>query len=99
MWSRLIHACYQQSNAIRSFTVDLCRSLGAVADLGDYAFERYGAAVGHFGGEGLLFHEVREDAGIRGKSSESNAKVLIYSYYFLLVRGELFCISLGDDRS
>ncbi len=58
MRSRLIDACDQQAYAVGSFAVDLRAGLGAVADLGDDAFEGDGAAVGQFGGEGLLFHEV-----------------------------------------
>lgn len=94
MRSRLVHPSNQQTNAIRPLAVDLCRCLSAVADLGDYAFEGYGTAVGHFRCERLLFHEVGEDAGVGGEAGEGDTDVRVYAYYFFLVGGEFFCISL-----
>ena len=94
MRSRFVHARNQQSNTIGPFAVDLCRSLGAVADLGDDAFEGDGTAVGHFGRERLLFHEVGEDAGVGCEAGEGDAKVRVYANYFFLVGGEFFCIAL-----
>ncbi len=66
MWASLVDTCYQQSHAVRSLAVVLGVGLCAVADGGDEAFKRDGAAVGEAGGEGLLFHEVGEDAGVGG---------------------------------
>lgn len=70
--------------------VGLC----AVANGGHEAFEGDGAAVGEAGGEGLLLHEVGEDAGVGGEAGEAEAEVLIDGDDFLLVGGELFCIAL-----
>lgn len=95
MRSRLVHPSDQQSNAIRSLAVDLCRGLSAVTYLRHDPFERYGTAVGHFRCERLLFHEVGEDAGVRCEAGEGDAEVRVYADYFFLVRGEFFRIPLS----
>ncbi len=98
MWASLVDTCYQQSHTIRSFAVVLGIGLCAVADGGDEAFKRDGAAVGEAGGKGLLFHEVGEDAGVGGEASEGEAKVFVNDDDFLLVGGKLFCVTLARER-
>ena len=68
--------------------------LRAVADHVDDALDGDGAAVGHFRGEGLLLHEVGEDAGVGGEAGEGDGEVVIDADDFLLVGGEFFCVSL-----
>jgi hypothetical protein len=45
----------------------------------------------------LLLHEVGEDAGVGGEAGEGEAEVLIDGDYLLLVRRELFGITLRVD--
>ena len=94
MGSRIVDAGHQQAHAVRSVGVILGVGLGAVADLLDDAFDGDGAAVGHFGGERLAFHEVCEDAGVGGEASEGDTEVVIDVDDLFLVGGEVFCISL-----
>ncbi len=70
--------------------VGLC----AVADGGDESFEGDCSAIGEAGGEGLLLHEVGEDAGVGGEARKGEAEVLVDGNNFLLVGGEFFCIAL-----
>jgi hypothetical protein len=44
-----------------------------------------------------LFHEVGEDAGVGGEAGEGEAEVFVDGDDFLLVGGELFCVSLKED--
>lgn len=99
MRTRVVDARDQQAHAIGPVGVVLRVGLGAVADLLDDARDGDGAAVGHFGGEGLAFHEVGEDAGVRGEAGEGEAEVGVDADDFFLVGGEVFCISLfvGDQ--
>lgn len=94
MWAGLVHACDEEPHAVRSFTIVLGIRLRAVADLGDNALEGDGSAVGHFRSEGLLLHEVEEDAGVGGETGDGNTEVVVYADDFLLVGGEFFGISL-----
>lgn len=94
MGPRVVDAGHKQTYTVRSVGVVLGVGLGAVADLLDDAFDGDGAAVGHFGGERLAFHEVCEDAGVGGEAGEGDAEVVIDVDDFLLVGGEVFCISL-----
>ena len=71
MWSSFIKTCHQQTNAVRSLSCHLGVPLGTISYLVDDAFNRDRATIGHLRGEGLLFHEIGEDAGIGGKTSES----------------------------
>ena len=70
MRTRLVDACYEETDAVGPLAVVLRVGLGAVADGGYEAFERDGAAVGEAGAEGLLLHEVGEDAGVGGETGE-----------------------------
>ena len=70
--------------------------LGAVADGGYEAFEGNCSAVGETGGEGLLFHEVRKDAGVGGEAGKGKAEVFVDGDDFLLVGGKLFCVALEE---
>ena len=97
MRSRFVHARNQQTNTVGSFTVDLCRCLSAVTNLGNNPFERYGSTVSHLRCERLLFHEVGEDAGVGCEAGECDAKVRVYTDDLFLVGGEFFCISLQRD--
>jgi hypothetical protein len=94
MRSRLIDTRNKEANAVGPLAVVLGVGLGAVADGGDEALERDGAAVGQAGTEGLLLHEVGEDAGVGGEAGEGEAEVLVDGDYFLLVGGEFFCVAL-----
>jgi hypothetical protein len=95
MRTRFVYACDQKTNAVGSLAVVLGIGLGAVADGGDEAFEGEGAAVDEARREGLLFHEVGEDAGVGGEAGEGEADVFVDGDDFLLVRGEFFCVALG----
>ena len=77
MRSTLIYPRDQQADAVRSLAVVLRVGLGAVADGGHEARDGDCAAVGQAAGEGLLFHEVGEDAGVGGEAGEGEAEVLI----------------------
>ncbi len=94
MRSQLIYARNQQSDTVGAFAVLLRVDLRAVADHIDDALDGDGAAVGHFRGEGLLFHEVGENAGVGGEASESDGEMVVDTDDFFLVGGEFFCISL-----
>jgi len=96
MRARLIDASNQEADAVGSFAVVLGVGLRAVADGGNEALERDGAAVRQARGQRLLLHEVGEDAGVGCEAGEREAEVLVDSDDFLLVGGELFCVSLGD---
>lgn len=71
-------------------SIGLC----SVADGSYEAFERDGAAVGKAGREGLLFHEVGEDAGVGCEAGEGESEVFVDGDDFLLVGGEFFCVAL-----
>lgn len=96
MRSSRIHARDQQSDSVRALAVVLGVGLGAVADARGDVGEQDGAAVGQARGEGLLFHEVGEDAGVAGEAGEGDAVVGVDGDDFALVGGEFFCISLED---
>lgn len=68
-----------------------------VGDLVDDAFEGNGAAVGHLRGEGLLLHEVGEDAGVRGKAGEGEPEVRVKLDDFFLIGGEFFGVALERE--
>lgn len=72
----------------------LCVGLCAVADLSYDSVEGDGAAVCHSRAEGLLFHEVGEDAGVGAEAGDGDAHVCVDFDDFFLVRGEFFCVSL-----
>ncbi len=95
MWASLIDTCYQQSHAVGPLTVVLGVGLCAVANGGDEALKGDGATISEAGGEGLLFHEVGEDAGVGGETSEGEAEVFVNGDDFLLVGGKLFCVALA----
>jgi len=42
----------------------------------------------------LLLHEVGEDAGVGGETGQCDSVVAVDGYYFLLVGGEFFGVSL-----
>lgn len=98
MWPCLVHARDEQSHAVGPFAVVLRVCLCAVADLDDQALDGDGPRVGHFGGQALLFHEVGEDAGVRGEAGKRDAQVVVYANYFLLVRGEFFGVALAGGQ-
>lgn len=82
-----IDAGDEKADAVGALAVVLGVCLGAVAEtLGDFG-EQDGTVVGQARGKGLLFHEVGEDAGIRGETGEGDAIVAVDGYYLLLVRG------------
>jgi hypothetical protein len=54
--------------------------------LGDL-WEGDGSCIGQATGEGLLLHEVGEDAGVGGEAGESDAVVAVYLDDLLLVGG------------
>ena len=89
-----VHAGDEQSDAVGAFAVVLGVGLGAVADTGGDVGEEDGAVVGQARGEGLLFHEVGEDAGVGGETGEGDAVVGVDGDDFALVGGELFGIAL-----
>ena len=94
MRSQLVDARDQQSHTIGAFAVVLRIGLGAVADHVDDALDGDGAAVGHLAGQGLLFHEVGEDAGVGGEAGEGHGEVVVDADDFLLVGGQFFGVSL-----
>ena len=89
-----VHTRDQQPDAVGSLAVVLGVGLGAVADAGGDVGEEDGAAVGQARGEGLLFHEVGEDAGVGGQAGESDAVVGVDGDDFTLVGGEFFGVAL-----
>lgn len=68
--------------------------LSAVADARGDVGEQDGAAVGQARGEGLLFHEVGQDAGVGGEPGEGDAVVGVDGDDLALVGGELFGVTL-----
>lgn len=84
----------QEPDAVGSLAVMLGVCLRAVADAGGDLRERNGAAVGEAGGEGLLFHEVGEDARVGGEAGEGDAVVRVDGNNLLLVGGEFFGVAL-----
>lgn len=90
----LIDTSDEEADTIRALAVVLGVCLGALADGGDDALEGDGAAVGEARGEGLLLHEVGEDASVGGQASEGDAEVFVDGDDFLLVGGEFFGIAL-----
>lgn len=75
----------EQAYAVRALAVVLGVCLGAVAyPRGDFG-EQDGAIVGQARGEGLLLHEVGEDASVGGETGEGDAIVAVDWYHFLLV--------------
>jgi len=72
--------------------------LRAVTYLCDDTLEGDRSAVSHFRGEGLLLHEVEEDAGIGGEAGDGDTEVVIDADDFLLVGGEFFGVSLWMFR-
>lgn len=89
-----INTCNEEADTIWTTAVvlgvDLCAVADAVRDLGNG--DR--AIVGETGGERLLFHEVREDASVGGEASKSDTIVGVYWDDLLLIRRELFGITL-----
>ena len=85
MGTSVVHASNEQAHPIRSLAILLCIGLRAVTDLVDYTFDRDRSAICHFGGESLLFHEIREDASIGRQTSQSYTKMLIDSYNLFLI--------------
>ena len=65
----------QQANAVRPLAIMLCVGLCAVTDLVNNTVKRDRATVGHFRGQGLLFHEVGENTGIGGEAGDRDTKV------------------------
>lgn len=97
MGSGFIDTGDEESYTIRSFTIVLGIGLGAVTDGGNESFDGDCTVVGHAGREGLVFHEVRENAGIGCETCEGETNVLIYGDYFFLVGGEFFCVPLFGE--
>ena len=87
-------ACDEETYTIRSPSVLLRVGLGAGGDLGDDVGEWDGSGEGEAFGEGLLFHEVGEDAGVGSEAGECEAVVCVDWYYLFLVGGEFFGIAL-----
>lgn len=94
MWASLVDSTNQESNTVWSLSVVLCVRLGPVTDHSDNALKGDGAAVSHLGGERLLLHEIEEDTGVGCKASDGYAYVVVDTDEFLLIGGELFCVSL-----
>jgi hypothetical protein len=92
----LVYTSNEQADAVRTLAVVLRVSLGPVADGGYEALEGDGAAVGEARGQGLLFHEVGEDASVGGEAGEGEAEVFVDGDDFLLVGGEFFGVALGE---
>lgn len=62
------------------------------------AFERDGPAVGHLRGEGLLLHEVGENARVGGEAGEGEPEMGVELDDFFLVGGEFFGVALERER-
>ncbi len=77
MGSGFVHACDEESDTVWSLAIVLGIGLGAVTDERDEPGDGDCAAVGEAGREGLLFHEVREDAGVGGETGETESKVFV----------------------
>ena len=75
----------QEAYTVGSAAVLLSVCLGAVCDAGSDVGEKDGAVVGQARGEGLLAHEVGEDAGVGGEAGESDAVVGVDGDDLLLV--------------
>lgn len=80
-----VHAGDQQAYTVRSASVLLRVGLRAVGDARGDVGEEDGAVVCQARGEGLLAHEVGEDAGVGGETGEGNAIVRVDGDDFLLV--------------
>ena len=89
-----VHTRDQEAYTVGPLAVVLGVGLGAVADAGGDVGEEDGAAVGQARGEGLLLHEVGEDAGVGGEAGEGDAVVGVDGDDFALVGGEFFCVTL-----
>ena len=98
MRTRLINACNQQSNTVWPLAVLLSVCLSSIANGSNDTFKREGTTVGKTGGEGLLLHEVGEDASVRGEAGEGETDVCVNGNNLLLVGGELFCVALEVVR-
>ena len=94
MRAACVCACDEETYTIRSPSVLLRVGLGAGGDLGYNVGERDGSGEGETFGEGLLFHEVGEDAGVGSEAGECEAVVCVDWYYLFLVGGEFFGIAL-----
>lgn len=75
----------QQAYTVRSAAVLLSVCLSAVCNARSDVGEKDGAIVCQARGEGLLAHEVGEDAGIRGETGEGDAVVGVDGNDLLLV--------------
>ena len=80
-----VNAGNEQAHAVGSPAVLLRVGLGTVCDAGGDLGEGDGAVVGEAGCEGLLLHEVGENAGVGGETGEGDTKVGIYRDDLLLV--------------
>ena len=89
-----VHARDQQTDTVGSAAVLLGVCLGAICDARGNFGEEDRAVIGQARGEGLLAHEVGEDAGVGGKAGEGDAVVGVDWDDLLLVGGELFCVAL-----
>ena len=87
----------QQPDAVGPLAVLLCVELRAVGDARGDVGEEDGAVVGQARGEGLLLHEVGEDAGVGGEARERKTIVGVDGDDFLLVGGEFFGVALEAD--
>ena len=84
----------KQTDTVGALAVMLSVRLGAVADLTDNAVDRERTAVGHAGAERLLLHEVGEHPSVRCQTGDGDAHVGVDFDDLLLVRGQLFGITL-----
>lgn len=85
MRSSCVYACDQQTDTVGSAAVLLGVCLCAVGDAGGDVGEEDGAVVGQARGEGLLAHEVGEDAGVGGETGKGDAVVGVDGDDLLLV--------------
>ena len=88
----------QQADAVRPLAVLLGVCLGAIGDLGHDAVNGDGSAVCHSRAERLLLHEVGDHPGVGGQAGDGNAHVGVDFDDLLLIRGELFGVSLLVHR-
>lgn len=86
MCSRLVYTRHQQSHAIRTFPQHLSGRLRAIANLSDDPFDGDGAAISHFRGERLAFHQVGEYASVGGEACKGKTQVRIDADDLFLVR-------------
>ena len=98
MWPRLVNTSYEKTHAVWTLPSHLRVPLRALGDLVHDAFQRDGAAVGHLRGEGLLLHEVGEDAGVGGEAGEGEPEVGVELDDFFLVGGEFFGVALEGEE-